>query len=255
MVAHQDHNMVSVATASDTSTIRLEDISFLYAFEKSVAQRFSGSFGLGFSFTRSSGFGRLNFDAKINYTSRKGELSMSTSGIYTLYDSLLDREKEDLNFKYNYYFYRRWFATAFLVYQRNLELGLQRRFQEGLGLGNKFITSKYVYTWGRGGLVVNQEKSTDGVESGSLKELFGQLEVNIYRFEKPKITVLIAETFYYSLSQTGRFRNDGSMTVKWELFKDFNFSLEPYNSFDSKPPVEGNPSFDFGVVFGLNYKF
>jgi hypothetical protein len=255
MLSHPDLKKVFIATGYDTVAINVEDISVLYPFDKSIAARFSGTVGVGFTYTKSSGFGRLNFDAKIKYASKKGELSLNTTGIYTIYDSLLSREKEELSLKYNYYFIRNWFATGFLVYQRNLELGLERRFQEGLGLGNKFITTKQFYSWARSGLVINQERGTDDVNSGVLTEIFGQLEINFFRFAKPKVNVILTENFYYSLSQAGRFRNDGALYVSWEIFKDFYFSLEPYNNFDSKPPVEGNDKFDFGIVFGINYKF
>jgi hypothetical protein len=252
---HADKNHIYLVSATDTISLWLEDIAVLYAFEKQFAQRFSGSFGLGFSYTRSSDFGRLNFDSKIYYTSNKGEISLFTSGIYTIYDTLFSRDKEDVNFKYNHFFIRRWFATGFLVYQRNLELGLQRRFQEGLGIGNKFITTKNLYAWARTGFVINQEKSTDDVSSGNLAEIFGQLELNFFRFENPEINFFLEEAFYYSLSQSGRFRNDGRIKITWEIFKDFDFSLEPYNNFDSKPPVPGSPKLDYGVVFGINYTF
>ena len=255
IAAHPSPNSIYVVSATDSISLNLEDISVLYAFERSIAQRFSGSVGLGYSYTRSSGFGRVNFDTKLKYVSRKEELSLGASGIFTLYDSLFSRDKEEISLRYNYYFIRTWFATAFLVYQRNLELGLARRFQEGLGIGNKFITSKHVYAWARSGAVINQEKSTEDVSSGVLTELFGQFEINFFRFEKPEINFLMGQTFYYSLSQSGRFRTDGSISVTWEVFEDFNLSLEPYNSYDSKPPVEGSHTFDYGVVFGINYKF
>jgi hypothetical protein len=254
ILAHPATHSIYVANGPDTITMHLEDISVLYAFDKSIAQRFTGTVGIGYTYTRSSGFGRFNFDSKIKYSSRKAELNLTTNGIYTIYDSLLSREKEEVSLKYNYYFLRNWFATAFVSYQRNLELGLQRRFQEGVGIGNKFYTSKHVYTWARGGFVINQERSTEDVESGILSELFGQVEINLFRFEHPKVNFLLAETFYYSLSESGRFRNDGSMSVTWEVFKNFNLSLEPYNNYDSKPPGADSRQFDFGIVFGINYK-
>ena len=112
-----------------------------------------------------------------------------------------------------------------------------------------------MYVWGRGGLVINQEKSTDGVNSGNLTEVYGQLEINFFRFENPKINCFLEEAFYYSLTQTGRFRNDGRIKVTWEIFKHFDFSLEPYNNFDNKPPVPGSPQLDYGVIFSLSYYF
>lgn len=254
LLPHPLKKTIYVGMYTETLPLALEDISVLYPFEQSVAERFSGTVGLGFSYTRSSGFGRLNFDTKIKYVSRKEELSLSTYGIYTLYDTLFSRDKEEATLKYNYYFLRNWFATVFLVYQRNLELSLLRRYQEGLGLGNKFITSKEVYAWARTGAVLNQERSTEGVSSAVLTELFGQVEVNFFRFD-PKINCVLTQAFYYSLSQSGRFRNDGALTVSWEIFKNFYLSFEPYNNYDSKPPVSGSNRFDYGVVFGINYKF
>ncbi|HEX6194202.1 MAG TPA: DUF481 domain-containing protein [Chitinophagaceae bacterium] len=248
-------NTVRIKTESEIATIDIENISILYPFEKSIKQRFSGSVGIGYTYTRSSGFGRLNFDGSIKYLSRKTESSLSTSGIYTMYDTLLSRDQENIYLKINYYFVRNWFLTAFIAYQRNLELGLQRRYQQGLGIGNKFLTRKNIYAWGRGGLVINQEKSTEDVSSGTLTELFGQIEVNVFSFDKPNIDILLSQSFFYSLSQAGRFRNDGNLSVNWELFKDFDISLEPYNNYDSKPPVEGSHKFDFGIVVGINYKF
>lgn len=248
-------NIIYVSTGIDTIAQRIENISIMYPLEKTAIQRITGSAGLGYSYTRSSGLGRLNFDGDVTYTSRRTELVLSASGIYTIYDSLFSRDNEALSLKYNYYFLRNWFTTTFLAYQRNLELGLQRRFQEGFGLGNKFITSKYAYTWGRTGVVFNQEKNTEGVTSGVLTELFGQLELNFFRFENPKINVKLQQTFYYSLSESGRFRNDGSLNFSWEILNDLNLSFEPYNSFDSKPPGEESSKFDYGINLGVNYTF
>ena len=185
----------------------------------------------------------------------KDEVNLGVSGIYSLYDSLFSRDKEDANLKYNRYFLRNWFATAFLAYQRNLELGLERRYQQGLGIGNKFITRRDAYIWARGGVVMSQEKSTDDEKSGILTELFGQLELNFFKFEKPKINFVLTQSIYYSLSQSGRFRNDGSLSITWEIFKDFKLSFEPYNSYDSKPPGSDSETFDFGIVFQINYVF
>ena len=255
ILPHPRINTIYIKTDSDTVTLDLELISVLNPLEKEFVQRFSGTVGLGYTYTRSSGFGRLNYDVSVKYISRKTEFTVTTSGIYTLYDSLFSRDKEDIYIKYNYYFLRNWFSTVFVAYQRNLELSLERRFQEGFGIGNKFLTTKHAYTFGRGGLVFNQERSTEDVNSGTLTEIFGQVEVNLFRFEKPEVNILFAQTFYYSLSQSGRFKNDGSTSVTWEIFKDFNLSFEPYNNYDSKPPVEGSDKFDFGVAFGNKYKF
>ena len=244
-----------IQNTGDSSSILIEEISVLYPYRKAFIRRFSGTVGVGFSYTRSSDFGQLNFNGKLNYRDKNEEINLSTSGIYNITDTTFTRDREDVSLKNNYYFSPTWFATAFLSYQRNLELGLVRRYQEGLGLGNKYLTTKHVYGWARSGLVLNQEKNSEKVSSGTLTEIFGQIQFNYFKFTKPEINFLISESFYYSLSQAGRFRNDGETDLSWEIIKDFDLNLTFYNNYDSKPPTAGSRKFDFGIVFGLSYSF
>lgn len=248
-------NHVLMEGEEDSVIINLEDISILYPFKNAFLQRFSGSVQLGFDFTKSSGLGRLNYDGKLNYTARKEEISFSTSGIYTLSDSSFSRDREDITLKYNHYFSPSWFATVLFGYQRNLELGLERRYQEGLGVGSKFITSKHVYAWTRGGLALNQERSTENVNSGTLAELFVQLQFNFFRFTKPEVSLSMAQAVFYSLSQSGRIRNDGQTDLNWEIIKDLRLTFTFYNNYDSRPPNEGSQKFDFGTVLGVSLTF
>ena len=216
---------------------------------------FSGNIGLGYSYTRSSNFGRVNFDAGMRYAARRVELTLTSTAIYTMTDTSFTRDNENLYIKNNYYFSPTWFGTVFFAYQRNLELGLERRFQEGIGMGNKIITSRHVYAWARSGFVFNQEKSINNVTTGTLTELFGQLEFNFFRFTKPELSFKIAQTFYYNLSQNDRFRIDGQASLGWEIVDDLNLNLSFYNNYDSKPPAVESEKFDFGVTFGLSYSF
>ncbi len=255
LIAHSSSELVQIVELADTAVLNVQEISVLYPFKNSFLQRFSGSLGAGFSYTRSADFGQMNFNGKISYVAKKEELSLSTSGIYSVTDSSFVRDREDISLLNNYYISPTWFGTAILGYQRNLELGLERRYQEGLGAGNKYITSKHVYAWARAGLVLNQEKNIEQVSSGTLAELFGQLEFNFFRFTKPEVNFVLAESFFYSLSQADRFRNDGEVGLNWEIIKDLKFNFTFYNNFDSKPPGEGSRNFDFGIVVGLNFSF
>ena len=254
LVPHSIDHFVRLI-GSDTSILHIENITDLYPYRKTFVQRFSGSVGVGFSFTRSSDFGQLNFNGKLKYLSRKDEISFSTSGIYSITDTSFKRDREDLTLFYNHYFSPKWFTTSFFSYQRNLELGLERRYQEGFGIGNKFLTSRQLYSWGATGIVLNQEKNTENVSSGTLAEIFGQLQFNFFLFTKPEINFILRETFYYSLSQNGRFRNDGETNLNWEVIKDFDLSFTFYNNYDTKPPIATSRKFDFGIVFGVSYSF
>jgi len=246
---------VNIVTTRDTIEQVIEKISVIYPFKDDFLERFSGNAGLGYTYTRSSKFGRFNFDLSASYVTRKDEISFGANGIYSMSDTAFTRDQENVNFKYNYYVGPTWFLTAFISYQRNLELGISRRYQQGVGAGNKFITSRHIYAWLRTGVAINQQQSTDGMKSGNLTELFGQVQLNFFRFTIPKISLDFSQTFYYSLSQKDRIRNNGETNLSWELISDFDLNLGFYNNYDSKPPASAVSTFDFGIIFGLSYKF
>ncbi|HTQ65556.1 MAG TPA: DUF481 domain-containing protein [Puia sp.] len=255
MVPNEKSQFVNIVRNQDTIELDLKNISLMYPFKNSFFQRFSGNFGAGFSYARSSDFGQMNFNGRLNYASQKEEISLSASGNYSITDSSFSRDREDASLKYNHYFNTTWFASAFLGYQHNLELGLQRRFQEGLGIGNKYITTQHVYAWARTGFVINQEKNLEGVSTGTLGEIYGDLEFNFFRFTKPEVNFVLAETFFYSVSQSGRFRNDGQVDLYWEIIRNLKLNIGFYHNFDNQPPGAESRNFDFGIVFGLNYTF
>jgi hypothetical protein len=136
--------VAAVVTDGDTIELSIEKISVLYPFRQAFRQRFSGNVAAGFDYTRSSGLGRISFDGLVNYMARKVELSFTVSCNYSITDSGLSRDREDVTIKNNYYFNTTWFGSLFIKTQRNLELGLLRRFQEGFGGGNKFITTRHI---------------------------------------------------------------------------------------------------------------
>lgn len=255
IIPNEKKGYVRIVNEKDTIEWMLERISVLYPFKDEFLDRFSGSATVGYTYTKSSKFGRFNFDLNASYVTRKDEITFGASGIYSITDTAFSREQENVNFKYNYYLTSSWFLTAFISYQRNIELGINRRYQEGIGAGNKFIRTQRVYGWLRTGVAINQQVSTDDVKSGTLTELFGQLQFNFFRFTAPKISLDFAQTFFYSLSQKGRFRNSGQTNLNWELISDFNLNLGFYNNYDSKPPASAASTLDYGIVFGLSYKF
>lgn len=255
LCASKNDGEVIVVSGGDSIAINVVDISVLYAYRDAFLQRFSGNLSLGFNYTKSSSIGILSYDNKIFYTAKKQEVTFGLAGNYSITDTNFNRDREDWGAKFNHYFTPVWFGTLMGTYQRNLELSMLRRIQEGIGVGEKFLTKKSLYAWYRGGLAFNQETNTEYETSGTLVEVYMQFEFNFFRFFKPKLSLTLAQTVYYNLSQLGRFRNDGTVNLSYEAIKDLKFTLSFYNNYDSKPPVEGSQTFDYGVTYGITYKF
>lgn len=244
---------VRVGFGTSVETLHVEELFNVYPFSEKFRRNITGSIGVGYNYTRSSGFGRFNLDGTLKYLSKKHEFSSTLSGIYSQTDSGFTRDREDLNIRDNYYFSTDVFVTGFLAYQKNIEIGLNRRFQEGVGMGDKLITSKKVLVWAMAGVVLNQEQNIDGDASGVLTEGFTQLQANMFKFTKPEVNMSFRQTVYVGFTDWGRIRTDGQIDLTWEMISDLKLNLQLYNNYDSRPPTAGVSKVDYGIVFGIKY--
>jgi hypothetical protein len=124
-----------------------------------------------------------------------------------------------------------------------------------LGAGNKIFIKKNWQLLAISGMTFTQEKSTAGVKSGVLFEIPLMFRFNFYQFHHPDIQISSSQTVYFSLSEAGRIRYDGSTNFSWQLIRYFYLTIGPYTNYDSKPPLSNSSKFDFGIVVSMSYKF
>lgn len=253
--ASEIDGMVKMVTFYDTTDLFLSNTLHIGTFGNTFWQSTSAYLGAGYSYTKSSDIGRLNFDSRLGYAKEHIEANLTTSFIMTQENNEFLRDRENVSLVGGYFYNTVWFNQAILNYQRNLELGLISRYQEGLGFGSRFLTLKNMQAKCIVGYVLNQEKGTDGSESGVLSEVPIALVYNFYRFQKPKITIGATQAIYFGVNQSGRIRQDGDFKIAWKIITDFSFNLSLYHSYDSRSPSTSQKALDYGVVFSLGYEF
>lgn len=246
---------IRIRDADSTISIELEDIASLSSFKSPQAAQWEGAISAGYSFTRSSKIGRLNGDLSLKRTTRKLEMTGTYSTILTQTDTGWARDNVTGGINAYYYLNPRWQAVAFLQYQRNLELGLARRYQEGLGSLYSLISTNHVRFRTGTAIVFNQELNTEGVHSPNQVEIPLVNTFNFFSFSKPELDLSSTQNIYFSLTTKGRIRHDGQIKLTWKIITDFSINLSFYDNYDSKPPGENAATIDYGVVFGLSYSF
>jgi hypothetical protein len=141
-------------------------------------------------------------------------------------------------------------------YQRNLQLGINRRLQQGLGTGIPFLQHKRGVGTLTSGLVINQEINTEGIRNHNLFEVPVILNITFFKLTSPKISFSTSQTLFIGLTQSGRYRNDGETRINWKIYNNIDLGINFYNNFDNRPPLEiRNTNFDYGLVFNLGYTF
>jgi Protein of unknown function, DUF481 len=235
--------------------LRITHIFQLITLETGFFRRMSGNVSAGLSFTKSSGIGQVNFSANAQYSTKLIDYTLSMSTIASIDSGRYSRDNENAELLTTYDLTSSWFLAASVQYQRNLELSIARRYLLMAGAGNKLFIKKTWRLLAITGITVSQEKSTEGVTSVALFEIPATLLFNFYQFQHPDIQITSSQTAYFSLTQKGRIRYDGSTTFSWQLIRYFYLNISPYTNFDNQPPSGSSSNFDFGIVVGLSYKF
>jgi len=252
---NRNSGFILVKDSSRTQAIRIEDILTLQPLSTDKKGLWQGAFGLGYSYSRSASIGLLNADAALNYINPRFELD---GNYIVLAAQLADKWYRSNEFAGFYGYYNidpTWQYMGILDYQRNLRLGLARRFQEGLGLAVKLWTTRSIKYKAGSGLVLNQEESIVHSLQDARLELPLLNNFEFYHFDDPELNIQLIQNFYFSISQPGRIRHDGQLRLNWELLDDFYIHIAFYDNYDSKPVYQNASRFDNGVLVGLTYTF
>ena len=245
---------VIIYSVLETLEIDIEEITSLVYFGQTWKSRLNGSIGAGYSYTKSSSIGRFNFNSTLRYNTARTETVLKGDIIWTLDSVQFTRDRENASLGFTYTLPSQWSTGGLVVYQRNLELGLEKRWQQALVLGRKLLINKNQQAVLLSGLAINQESNLEGTQRDNTEAMI-QATYNLFSFSKPNITLSLIQSGYFSVTQKGRIRSDGSTTMSWELISDFNLNLEFYHNYDSQSPATGAANTDYGFVAGLNFKF
>lgn len=235
--------------------IPFEDIRNLVPLSGTTGALWRGNASLGYSYSKSSGVGQLNSNFSLEYLAKKFEMQLAGSTIINQTDSTAELSNANGGIVGSYLITPVWETSVFLAYQRNLEQGLSRRYQEGVGGGANLFSTEYTRMKAITGIVFNQERSIEGIISPTQVDIPILLNFSFFRFSKPDMTITLKENFFIGVTQKGRVRQDGQFTMNVKVIQDFFINLQFYHNYDNQPPGENSQKIDYGVVFGLTYKF
>lgn len=237
-----------------TISLPLNYISYL-SYYSSRNNIWEGSVSSGYTFTRSSRIGRFNFDGTLRYVMKAADAVLTASTIITGENGTWSRERELVRLNSAYFINATLRLGGLLSYQRNLELGLQRRYQEGIAMGLNFISNRKMKGEVITGLVYNQERNINVTENANSFEIPLLLTYDFFNFSKPEVTLKTTQNLYKSITEWGRIRHDGELKIDWKVISDFSISIKLYDNYDSRPPSAEAKNLDYGIIFGLTYKF
>jgi hypothetical protein len=214
-----------------------------------------GYIDIGLSYTRARKVFNLQTAAEVRFRGRKWGFKVNGTTHFQSQEDVEDIQRSNASLQGERFLAHRWSIALSNEWSRNTELSLDLRGQFGLSAIWGTIQKNSALLRLRGGVNLNRERfTTSDTVTVSGEGVIGG-DFLAFRFDSPKLDVNTSLFVFPSLTEKGRVRIQFDSRFSYELLKDFTVSLTFYDSFDSRPPTAGVAKNDFGVTFGLGYKF
>jgi Protein of unknown function, DUF481 len=244
---------VVVADGGAEVTLDLADIIRLTAIGSTFWNRIDGSVDVGFSFAQANLETHLTTNASATYRGRR-YTSMATYG-----SNVTTREDADRTFRSNLnvvgsrVLRDRWYLLAWSGFEQNDELSLDLRLLGAGGFGRDVVHTNHRLWSVFSGVAYTHEQFGGEPPDESAEAALGT-ELDFFTPMNDDFNITNRLVSYFRLGGRGRVRLDLQSAYRHELFKDFYWSLNGFDTFDGDPP-EGQKRNDFGVSVTFGYKF
>ena len=138
------------------------------------------------------------------------------------------------------------------TWERNDQLGVENRLGVGYGVGRRVLDGarqRFNFT---AGLQVVAEEDSLGDNQESLEGLL-VLEYRRWNFSSPEIDLVSNLNLYPGITEQGRVRADGNVTLSWEITSDLDLQISAFGSYDNETSPGGD-AFDYGVTTGIAWE-
>jgi putative salt-induced outer membrane protein YdiY len=243
---------VVVTDGGSEVTLNLTDIIRLTPIGSTFWNRVDGAVDAGFSFAQANTETHLTTNALASYRGRVYTYS-ATYG-----SNVTTREDADRTFRSSFnltgarFLRDRWYALAWGAIDQNDELSLDVRLLGAGGIGRDVVHTNHRLWSVFSGLAYTYEQFSGEPSDESAEAAVGT-QLDFFTPMNDDFDITNRLVSYFRLGK-GRVRLDFQSSYRHELFKDFYWSLNGFDTFDGDPP-EGQKRNDFGVSVTLGYKF
>ena len=250
-----ESGVVIVETRSGPVELELSRIVLMTPIEERGVNRLDVDVTAGFNFAKASEITQLHLGLDMDYRTETRIISLNVDSTTSDSESIDANQRQSLDLEWRGLRPNRWLIGGFLMLNRNDELGIDLRTSIGAGVGRILRQSNSVGLSLEGGLLLSRENVANSEPKEDTLEAFGSLNWDWFRYDSPELDLSTSLIVYPNLTDTGRVRGELDISLKWELIDDLFWELSFYDSYDSRPALEGAAENDFGINTSLGYDF
>lgn len=239
IVSVNDHN-VAIVVAKDTLTkANIKSIVFIRQIKNDFLDRLDASLSLGYNFTKANDLTQYSMRSNVGYKAKKWLATASYNQIISSQDDAERTQRLDANAVYNRFLKKNWFILGEINLLSNTAQNINLRSLGKIGLGKYIVQTNDRY-WGlQTGISFNNESFNiqTGNNSKNSTEAFLGMEVNFY--DIGDFHMLSRVVLYPSLTESGRWRSDFNLDIKYDLPLDFFINIGFSLNYDNQPIQTG----------------
>ena len=133
--------------------------------------------------------------------------------------------------------------------------GYDQRYIAGGGAVYFLIEDSFQYLAVNLGAVYNREYVTGDSNIDSSAEAIAAITYELFKRRSHSPNLQVSLQTFPSLTEQSRVRAQFKFTLQWSLIKNFQFSFEINNRYDSQPPGDDGNNNDLSVVNSVGYTF
>jgi putative salt-induced outer membrane protein YdiY len=249
-------NRLLLAYRGEERYVDMQSVVFVdpLKLDASRLKRWDGSVSAGFDATKANNDTSLSATFTARRRAEDFLLNVSGSVFSRSQDGVDDSLRANFGAVYRGLLERRWFWAGVGFVERNDELGIDLRSLAGAGYGRYLVqTGRALWSATAGLALVNEQRAGDEDAETNL-EGFLNTEFEYFTYDSPKTSLTTSLTLFPSVTDSGRIRGNFELGLRRELVTDLFVEISFYNSYDSRPPEEGETN-DYGIVTSLGYTF
>lgn len=146
----------------------------------------------------------------------------------------------------------RYFDYYDTSWDSNDQLGIDSRLTLGYGIGRHVFDNNKTKLNFIVGLQALTEEDSLGDSTESLEGLLAT-NYRVWRFSDPELNLVSALRVYPGITESGRLRAEGEITLNWEIINDLNLNLTAFGSLDNESSRDGD-DYDYGITTGISWE-
>jgi hypothetical protein len=238
--------------AGSPVNIPMADVIRMAPIGASLWSRMDGSVDAGFSFAQANLETHYTLNANASYRGPRYQFGSTLASQLTTQEKANRILRNSLGVNGNRSFENHWYTIAWGGLQQNEELALDLRALVGGGVGRDIAhTTRRLWSIYTGLAYVHEQFTGEPAGQSAEAAVGGQLDFFSPGTEDFKITNSVIS--YFSLERA-RVRLELQSAWRHEFLKDFYWSVNGFDSFDSDPPDDRKKN-DSGISFTLGWKF